>query len=180
VLYCSIFIILTFELISIINNEIFFILQKGNVSSTSSDLSLDDKTAIRFMIKKTKRFDYSIRVNDDEGAEQNYFEEEMNGIEGEESNISPSLYRLLCAELTEKKSPENQKNTSVKKNESDFVFLKPKVYQCYYCHKQFFHSSTYRRHMINQLKKLYWCSICNRGFVLKASFKRHRSFCHVV
>lgn len=144
--------------------------------STNSDLSLDDKRAIRFMIKKTKRFDYSIRANDAEGAEQNHFEDkEMNEIQGEKvNNILPSLCRPLFWE----KIPGNQENTPAKESESGFVFLKPKVYQCYYCQKVFFHSTTYRRHMIRQLKKLRWCSVCKRGFISRLWFKKHRLFCH--
>jgi hypothetical protein len=131
------------------------------------------------MIKKTKRFEYSIKVDDDEGAEQNHIKEETNGTQREGTNIS-SLHRLPCASPTQETTAENQENTPAKKSESNLVFLKPKVYQCYYCRKIFFHTSTYRRHMIYQLKKLYWCSICKRGFVSRSWFKKHKLFCFVL
>lgn len=177
----------------------FFVLQKSNMPSTSSSLPLDDRTAIRFMMKKTERFNYSMGENDAEEAEQNHFEDkQMNGVQDEEiNNVSSSLCCLLYKTIiqdseNEKNTPEdqenipenqenipdNQKNTSEKKSESDFVFLKPKVYYCNYCNKSFFHAASYRRHMILHLKKLRWCRKCKRGFISQAWFKKHRSLCY--
>lgn len=182
-------------------------------STTSNLLPLVDTRAIRFIMKRTKRFDYSIRLNDFEEVERNHFADremvreidremdremdgemdtEMDRIEDEKmENISSSMYHLFYARMTQKNSPENQKETPeiqkesagnqkitpATKSESDFAFLKPKVYHCYYCHKVFFHPTTYRRHMIHQLKKLRWCSVCKRGFVSKMWFKNHKLFC---
>lgn len=170
----------------------FFVLQKSNMPSTSSSLPLDDRTAIRFMMKKTERFNYSMGENNAEEAEQNHFEDkQMNGVQDEGvNNVSSSLCCLLYETIiqdpkNEKNTPEdqenipeNQKNTSEKKSESDFVFLKPKVYYCNYCNKSFFHAASYRRHMIFHLKKLRWCHKCKRGFVSQTWFKKHRSLCH--
>jgi hypothetical protein len=151
----------------------------GNVPSTSSDLPRDDKTATCCVTKGTERFDYSIKEDDSERAEQNYFaDEEMKENQGEENNIPSSSYRLLCTEITQKNIPGNQTSTLAKESESTIVFLKPKIYQCHYCQKVFFHSTTYRRHMIRELKKLHWCFVCKRGFESKLCFKKHKLFSH--
>lgn len=186
------------------------------MSPIRSSLPLADTRAICFMIKskRTRRFDYSMRLNDFEEVQRHHLGyRAMDRIHREDIvNISSSMYHLFYTEKdtpenpkktpgnqyettgnqyetpgnqkgtpgNQKDIPGNQENTPAKKDESDFVFLKPKTYQCYYCHKIFFHPTIYRRHMIHQLKKLRWCSVCKRGFVSKLWFKKHKLFCYMV
>ncbi|XP_076476101.1 uncharacterized protein LOC143302918 [Bombus vancouverensis nearcticus] len=184
--------------------------ERVNMPPVRSSLPLADTRAICFMIKRrTRRFDYSMRLNDFEEVQGNHpGDKRMDRIHQDIANISSSMYHLFYTRMTEEDTPENpektpgnqnetpgnqngtpenqkdipgnQENTPAKKDESDFVFLKPKTYQCYYCRKVFFHPTIYRRHMIHQLKNLHWCSVCKRGFVSRLWFKKHKLFCYIL
>jgi hypothetical protein len=167
---------------TLINNEYLFCVQKFIMPTTSSGLPLDDKTAIRFLVKKTKRFNFPIQVDDTKQMEQNHLkcEELINMMDKEMDdtkdkklyNAPSSLEALLYSELSQNKTPV--KNPPEEESEPEFVFRKPKVYRCCYCHKVFFHSFTYRRHMLHHLKNRNWCRLCSRGFISRKCYQKHK------
>ncbi|XP_078049721.1 uncharacterized protein LOC144476523 [Augochlora pura] len=124
--------------------------------------SREDQLAIRFLIKRTKKFNFGRHPY-----------REVQGRTYLKCPPSPDClhYLGLSARSAEKLDQQKQKNPS------DFKFREPKIYDCGYCAKYFFHKLNYRRHMIRHIRKAYWCHKCRQGFISLSTRKLHQLFC---
>ncbi|CAK9830641.1 hypothetical protein ANTRET_LOCUS7777 [Anthophora retusa] len=142
--------------------------ENPNASSGSESSSLEElksRVAVRYLMRKTKRFDLL----------KQQMQHKLQSIA--EKKVEPSAECLIYLGLAPKNVKIHERQTRKLENRSDFQFLKPRVYECNYCTKIFFHKLLYRRHMIRHLKKIHWCMKCNRGFTTKISKKRHELTC---
>ncbi|XP_015430717.1 PREDICTED: uncharacterized protein LOC107187195 isoform X2 [Dufourea novaeangliae] len=145
-------------------------IENTNISPTNMESrsveELKARVAVRFLVKKSKRFDL---------LKQQLQRKLQQTRKAYKTEPTPEclLYLGLEPKTVKTLHREEQKH----ENCTDFPFLKPRVYECGYCTKIFFHKALHRRHMIHHLKKIHWCMKCSRGFTSKISKRRHELAC---
>ncbi|XP_076658364.1 uncharacterized protein LOC143362250 [Halictus rubicundus] len=124
---------------------------------------LRERIAVRFLIKKSKRFDFS-----------------KAPVQGklQISKVAPPkkqpLECLFYLGLAPKNSNTSDRKMPKQENETDNIqFRKPTVYECSYCMKFFLHKIPHRRHMIGHIKEVHVCTWCNRAFSSIIMKRRH-------
>ncbi|KAG7199619.1 hypothetical protein KM043_014222 [Ampulex compressa] len=139
--------------------------RKADEPIGSSMEELRSRVAVRFFVKKSRRFDSSLRGSQRHGMERS--------VRICVKNQPECLLYLGLAPRSEKSRERECKRRQM----DDFQFTKPRVYECDHCTRIFFHKVLYRRHMIRHIRRIQWCTRCNRGFVTKAARKRHQLTC---
>lgn len=137
---------------------------------------LNARFAVRFFLKKSKRFDL-LKQQMQHRLQELTGKKPEQEKEKERRRSSPECL-LYLGLAPSRKSREREERPERREEEApDFDFPKPTIYECAYCVKIFYNKLVYRRHMISHMKKGHRCSKCNRGFVSRILRRRHELSC---
>ncbi|XP_076634168.1 uncharacterized protein LOC143348148 [Colletes latitarsis] len=142
-----------------------------NDSNNVSLEAMRERIAVRYFLKKSKRFDYR-------KFHKQYQMPQMKIPACKEPVLMPVpeflVYLGLASNCAETRDRDERKT---QEDRNDFQFPKPTIYECVYCAKIFFHKLLHRRHNIRHMRKMNCCVKCGRGFTSKISRKRHQLHC---
>ncbi|XP_031844042.1 uncharacterized protein LOC116431979 [Nomia melanderi] len=156
-----------------VNRKQVALQQNENLNTSSSEMvskemkDLKDSIAIRFLLKRTKRFDH--------WKEQKAQKKAQRARLTLATDTAAECLKYLG--LTQKNMKKRERPEQRQEDRSSFQFPKPMVYECEFCTKVFFHKIPYRRHMIRHMKKQFLCMKCNQGFSSKLAKRRHNLSC---
>lgn len=146
----------------------FSLFQRASISSRdSNNCSMDDlrtRVAVRFFVRKSKRFD-QYKENIQQKPSQTFLKPKSG----------PDC--LMYLGLVPRKEATHSLHDKSEKKGLDFQFKKPRLHDCPYCNKIFLHKLLFRRHMINHLNKIHCCRKCRQGFGNKITKRRHEMGC---